>query len=161
VTGSLRILLALNFGNELLSGSYSLGKITLKNEQRSPSIGHAVAYDFNLNRIPVNYDITFTGVAYPAGDETPALSLKTPYPNPWQLSSSNEIRVPFDVPPSPLPPRFEVFDILGRKIKTPGASLYPTQWRWAPEADQLVPGLYFLRMETNEASYTTSFSVIR
>ncbi len=160
-TRSLRILLALNAGNELLSGSYSLGKIVLENAQTKPGIDYAVAYDSKLERITVRYDLTSTAAADNPVVETPILSLKMPYPNPWQLGSSNDIRIPFEVPPSPQPPRFKVYDILGRRIDTSDAHVFQTYWRWAPDSDLLVPGLYFIRMETEEASFTRSFSVIR
>jgi hypothetical protein len=115
----------------------------------------------NEYQLVVMNDGEVVSLSYPIRVHVPALTLEfqSVWPNPFRAST----RIAFDVP-SQGHVTLEVFDVLGRRVRTLwNGSLPPGAHRvqWNGDAENAVSGVYFIRLSQGNASVTTKMILVR
>jgi hypothetical protein len=93
-------------------------------------------------------------IARRTGDEA---DLRSVYPNPTTRRATVEVAVPTDADDA----RLELFDLLGRKVRTLTAGIESGRQSQTVEVSDLSPGVYFLRLRAAGTITTQKLTVVR
>lgn len=161
-TGLVRLLLYRPDGGTIDAGSYSIATIP-RVESGGVERAYATAVDASNRRLHV--DMTGLREIGPGGPVLPKqFMVEPPYPNPFSLSGSSVVTIPVQSS-EPISVRVEVYDILGRRLEVSDVDVDGRtilQWM-ARDASgvSVAPGLYLMRIASEDAQYVRRVVVVR